>query len=291
MPETRDEDASGHVDYAGSALGVIGLGGITAGVIAAADHGITSLSVFGPAVVGVLAFVVFVIVEHRQKYPMLPLSLFRSRQFSAANAVTFFLYAANGGSLLLLVVELQTVSGFSPLAAGVALLPITVMMLLFAARFGALAQRIGPRIPMTVGPLVSAVGLALFVRVLPGTSYLSGVLPGAVVFGLGMVLTVPALTTTAMGSVKPPRAGVASAVNNDVARIGSLIAVAVVPTVAALLRHTFGRLRGPGQSGCLQAAMLMQLRPCPRSAAWCPFSPYGRSDPPLSQRMSRSHAR
>jgi EmrB/QacA subfamily drug resistance transporter len=239
MPETRDSEATGHIDYAGSVFGVIGLGGITAGVIAAADHGVGSLPVFGPALIGVLAFVAFAVVEQRQKHPMLPLSLFRSMQFSAANAVTFFLYAANGGALLLLVVELQTVSGFSPLEAGVALLPITVMMLLFAARFGALGQRIGPRLPMTVGPLVSAVGLVLIARLSPHTSYLRDVLPAVTVFGFGLAIFVAPLTATALSAVPVSRAGIASGVNNAVARAAGLIAIAALPVIVGLTGDTY----------------------------------------------------
>jgi predicted MFS family arabinose efflux permease len=135
---------------------------------------------------------------------MLPLALFRSRQFSAANAVTFLLYAANGGALLLLVVELQTVSGFGPLEAGTALLPITVVMLLLAARFGALAQRIGPRLQMSIGPLVAAVGLVQITRLSSHASYALDVLPAVAVFGLGLAIFVAPLTATVLGAVPRP---------------------------------------------------------------------------------------
>src|SRR6266568_1665472 len=143
---------------------------LAVGVIAASDHGFAAPSVWIPLGVGVAGLAAFVLAEHQQAHPMLPLSLFRSRQFSAANAVTLLLYAANAGALLLLVIELQTVSGFSPLLAGTSLLPITVIMLLLAARFGARAQRIGPRGPMAIGPMVSALGLVLMTRLSAGSS-------------------------------------------------------------------------------------------------------------------------
>jgi EmrB/QacA subfamily drug resistance transporter len=234
MPETRDSDAHGRVDAVGSLLGVIGLAGITAGVIAAADRPVTAFPVYGPAVVGVLALCAFVLAERRERDPMLPLGLFRSVQFSSANTVTFFLYASIGGAVLLLVVELQAVSRFSPLASGTALLPITVVMLLLAARFGAVAQRIGPRIPMAVGPLVCAAGLLLMARLSPTSSYWIDVLPAVTVFGFGLAIFVAPLTATVLSAVPISRAGIASGVNNAVARAAGLIAVAALPVVVGL---------------------------------------------------------
>lgn len=165
---------------------------------------------------------------------MLPVGLFRSRQFAATNAVTLLLYAGNSGALLLLVIELQTASGFSPLLAGVALLPITVVMLLLAARFGGLAQRVGPRLLMSVGPLVSAAGLALMARLSADSSYLADVLPAVTVFGLGLAIFVAPLTSTVLGAVPAEHAGVASGVNNAVARSAGLIAIAALPVLAGL---------------------------------------------------------
>jgi EmrB/QacA subfamily drug resistance transporter len=239
MPETSDTESTGRVDVAGAALSVLALGGITSGIIAASDHSVASLPVFGPALIGVLAFIAFVQVEKRERYPMLPLALFRSVQFTAANLVTFFLYAANGGALLLLVVELQTVAGFSPLEAGTSLLPITVVMLLFAARFGALSQRIGPRIPMTVGPLVATVGLVMIARLSPHTSYLRDVLPAVTIFGLGLAIFVAPLTSTVLSAVPVARAGIASGVNNAVARAAGLMAIAALPVIVGLTGDTY----------------------------------------------------
>ena len=234
MPETRDPSATGRLDLLGSLLGVLALGGITMGVIAASGRPVGSPRVWLPLLVGIVAGVAFVAVERREAHPMLPPSLFASRQFSAANAVTLLLYAANSGAILLLVIELQTVGGFSPLAAGAALLPITIVMLLLAARFGALAERIGPRIPMTVGPLISAGGLAMLTRLSAGSGYLTEVLPAVTVLGLGLAVYVAPLTATVLGAVPAAHAGIASGVNNAVARAAGLLAIAALPVIAGL---------------------------------------------------------
>jgi predicted MFS family arabinose efflux permease len=184
--------------------------------------------------IGILCLVAFLAVEARRENPMVPLSIFRSQQFSGANAVTFAVYAALGTVTFLLVVHLQTDLGYSALEAGAALLPITVCMLLLSARAGALAQRIGPRLPMTVGPLVVAVGMVLLGQVAPGTTYWETVFPALMVLGLGLALTVAPLTATVLGAVDDSHAGIASAINNSVARIAGLLAVAVLPAAAGL---------------------------------------------------------
>ena len=239
IPETRDPDQHGRIDVAGAALGVVGLGGVTAGLIASSDHGFAATAVWLPLSFGVAGLGAFLAAEHRGRHPMMPLALFRSRQFSATNAVTFLLYAANSGALLLLVIGLETVSGVSPLRAGSALLPITVVMLFLAARFGALAQRIGPRVPMTVGPLVSAGGLALLSRLSTTSNYWLDILPAVTVFGLGLAVFVAPLTATVLGAVPASHAGVASGVNNAVARAAGLIAVAALPVVVGLTGHAY----------------------------------------------------
>ena len=165
---------------------------------------------------------------------MLPLGLFRSRQFSGANAVTFAVYGALGGALFLLPVELQIVKGYTPLESGVALLPLTLVMLVFSARSGALSARIGPRLQMTVGPLIVAAGLALLTRATDPGSYWTQVFPAVLLFSIGLTVTVAPLTSTAMGAAPPQHSGVASAVNNVVARAASLLAVAVLPLLAGL---------------------------------------------------------
>ena len=234
VPETRDYTAHGRLDMLGAALGIIALGGITAGTIAAADYPFSSPIVLVPLAVGVVAAVGFVVAERTVANPMLPMSMFASRQFSATNAVTFLLYGAMGGALLLLVVALQTVSGFSPLVAGTALLPITVMMLAFAGRFGALSARYGPRLFIGFGPLVSAVGLVLMTFLSTDSSYWTAVLPAMAVFGLGAAIFVAPLTATVLAAAPASHAGVASGVNNAVARAAGLIAVAALPTIAGL---------------------------------------------------------
>jgi Na+/melibiose symporter-like transporter len=185
-------------------------------------------------VVGVVAAVGFVVVENREDQPMLVLGIFRDRTFSASNAMTLLVYAALGAIIFFLVIDLQTVLGYGALAAGTATLPLTVVMLLLAARGGALGARIGPRIPMTVGPLVMAVGVAWLSRVGDGTSYWTGVLPPLVVFGLGLALMVAPLTATVLAAAPDERAGIASGVNNAVARAGSLLAVAALPVAVGL---------------------------------------------------------
>jgi MFS family permease len=165
---------------------------------------------------------------------MLPLSIFRERQFAATNAVTFIVYAALVGATFLLPVVLQVVSGYSPLASGLALLPLTIIMLALSARSGKLAARIGPRLQMSVGPVVVGAGLALLTISTEGANYLIYVLPPVVIFGLGLAITVAPLTSTAMSSAPAEHSGIASAVNNDVARFGGLLAVAVLPALAGI---------------------------------------------------------
>ena len=176
----------------------------------------------------------FFFVEHRRAHPMLPLELFRSRQFSGANGVTFAVYGALGGALFLLPVELQIVKGYSPLESGLALLPLTLVMLTLSARSGALSARIGPRLQMTVGPVIVGAGLALLTRATNPGSYWTQVLPAVLVFALGLAVTVAPLTSAAMGAAPVEHSGVASAVNNVVARAASLLAVAILPLLAGL---------------------------------------------------------
>jgi EmrB/QacA subfamily drug resistance transporter len=234
VPETRDPMASGRVDSAGAALAVVFLASLTYGLIEAPTLGWSSPAVVACLAVAAVTAPAFVLVEHRRAHPMLPLRLFRSRQFSGANAVTFAVYGALGGALFLLPVELQIVKGYSPLESGVALLPLTLVMLTLSARSGALSARIGPRLQMTVGPLVVGAGLALLTRATDPGSYWTQVFPAVLVFALGLAVTVAPLTSTAMGAAPPEHSGVASAVNNVVARAAGLLAVAVLPLLAGL---------------------------------------------------------
>jgi EmrB/QacA subfamily drug resistance transporter len=234
VPESRAPGPRQPLDGAGALTISLALAGVTYGLIAASADGWTSPAVLGSLAAGVALFAAFCAVELRGRHPMLPLSIFRARQFSAANAVTFVVYAALGGALFLVPVVLQEVSGYSALEAGMALLPLTVIMLLLSARSAALSARIGPRLQMTVGPLLIAVGMALFVRVPGDGDYLTQVLPAVLVLGLGLATNVAPLTATALSAAPAEHSGIASAVNNDVARAASLIAVAVLPALAGL---------------------------------------------------------
>lgn len=234
VPESRDEQAHGRFDVLGAALGALGLAGITYALIEAPARGLTSPMVLGAAAVGLLSMAAFLVWERRERDPMLPLDVFASRQFSASNAVTFCCYAALGGVIFFFVVQLQVVAGFSALLAGAALLPMTILILLLSSRMGALAQRIGPRIPMAVGPAVAAVGVLLMGRVGPGASYVADVLPATTVFGLGFAILIAPLTTAVLAAVETRHAGIASGVNNAVARAAGLLAVAALPLVTGL---------------------------------------------------------
>jgi EmrB/QacA subfamily drug resistance transporter len=229
VPETRDPRPPGRFDVPGAALASAALAGVTYALIQWGDPAAP-----WAAVTGVAAGVGFVVVERRRREPMLPLGLFGSRTFSAANVMTLLVYAALGAVLFFLVLQLQTVGGYGALAAGVATLPITVCMLLLASRAGALGTRIGPRVPMTVGPLVMAAGVLLLLAVGEDVAYVRDVLPGLTVFGLGLALMVAPLTATVLAAAPDENAGIASGVNNAVARAGSLLAVAALPVAVGL---------------------------------------------------------
>lgn len=234
IPESFDPTAAGRLDVAGAALGAAGLAGVTYALIEAPGQGVTSPGILTAGVVGVVSMAAFAIVETRRSHPMLPPEIFSSRQFTSANLVTFAMYAALSGVFFLLVLQLIVVLGYSEMQAGVASAPVTLLMLVLSARAGALAQRIGPRVPMSLGPLLMAAGILLMLRIAPGATYASVVLPAVVVFGLGLSLTVAPLTATVLAAADERHAGVASGVNNAVARAAGLMAVAVLPAVAGL---------------------------------------------------------
>jgi EmrB/QacA subfamily drug resistance transporter len=234
VPESRDLDATGKLDITGATLVTLGLIGLTYGLIEGPSAGWVSPGPLVSLIAGAVLLAAFVAWERRITAPMLTLNLFKSAQFDSANVVTFVVYAALGGALFLLPIQLQQVSGYTALQAGISLLPVTVIMLVLSARSGALASRIGPRLQMSVGPVVIALGLALFTRVGPSGNYVTEVLPGVLVFGVGLAINVAPLTATVLAAASPRHAGMASAVNNDVARAASLIAVAVLPAAAGL---------------------------------------------------------
>ncbi|WP_145273411.1 MFS transporter [Prescottella equi] len=225
VPETRDPHPPERLDVLGSAVAALALGTLTYGLIERAVWAV---------IAGLVLMAAFVVVERRSRYALVPGSLFASRVFVAANLVTLAVYAALGGVFFLLLLQLQIVSGYSPLAAGVASLPITILMLLLSSRAGRWAQIHGPRIPMTVGPLLGAGGLLLMLRIGPGASYPTQVLPAVLVFGLGLSALVAPLTAAVLGSVSSDQAGIASGVNNAVARTSQLLAVAALPALAGI---------------------------------------------------------
>jgi len=233
VPETRESTDDRRVDILGGVVLALGLAGLVDALIEGPSNG-WSGSTLLLGVGGALALVGFLVIEARSSHPMVPLGIFRSRQFSGANAVTFVVYGALGAVTFLLVVYLQTGLGYSALEAGAALLPITAIMLTFSARMGALAQRIGPRLPMTVGPFIVGAGTVLLARVGPGSTYWGSVLPAVIVLGAGLAVTVAPLTAAVLGAVDDDHAGLGSAVNNAVARIAGLLAVAVLPAAAGL---------------------------------------------------------
>jgi EmrB/QacA subfamily drug resistance transporter len=234
VPESRDPHAARGLDLVGAALAVVSLGAATWALTEAGPRGWTNPAVIGAGVVAVIGIAAFVWRMRHTHDPLVPPALFRSREFTVTNLATVLLYSSLGVTFFLVVYQLQVADGWSAFRAGIALLPATVLMLLFASRSGALAQRIGPRLQLTVGPLLAAGGLLLLSRVGEDASWVKHVLPGAVVFGLGLVAFVAPLTATVMGSVDPDHVSIASGVNNAIARTASLAALAVIPVVSGL---------------------------------------------------------
>ena len=235
IPESSDASVRGQrLDVAGAALAALGLAGVTYALTEGPGGSWTDPAVLVLGVGGVLAMAAFLAQQARGAHPLVPLDIFSSRLFSAANAMTFVVYAALAGALFLLPIQLQQVTGYTPLEAGASLIPMTIVMLLLSSWAGRLAQRIGPRLPMGVGPIVAGAGLALLVRVGPDAGYVADVLPAVVVFGLGLAITVAPLSVAVLGAAGEARAGIASAINNAVSRVAGLLAVAVIPVAAGI---------------------------------------------------------
>ncbi|WP_045863629.1 MFS transporter [Streptomyces sp. WMMB 714] len=231
VPETRDETASGRFDVPGAVLAALSLGSLTYALTAASTRPATSVATGAAAVVLGAAFIR---TERRSPRPMMPLSLFSSRLFSTTNTVTVLIYGALAAVQFFLVLQLQTTAGFSPLLAGLALLPLTLLMLAFSSRAARLGSRIGPHIPLTAGPVIAAAGVLLMLRIGPDASYFADVLPAGIALGAGMTLLVAPLTATVLDSVPVARAGTASGVNNAAARTGGLVSVAAIPAIVGL---------------------------------------------------------
>ena len=236
MVAGRPRKADARVDYVGAFLCAFGLAGITYGLIEQPRSGWGSPGVWVPLVGGVLLFTAFIVWEWRSPHPMLPLSLFRRRNFTIGNIETFSMYAGLGLLFFFLILYLQQVAGYNAIEAGTTTIPVTAVMFLFSTRFGALADRHGPRFFMGVGPLVAAAGLALFLRLDADVDYVTDLLPGLLVFALGLAMTVAPLTATVLADADESNAGIASGTNNAIARVASLIAIAAV---GALISSSF----------------------------------------------------
>jgi EmrB/QacA subfamily drug resistance transporter len=243
--ESRDPDAFRGIDWLGIALSAVGLGGPVYALIEQPSRGWGDPAVWVPLVAGVVCFALFVAHEMRARHPMLDLALFRIRNFAVANLTTLTAYAGLIGGLFFIGLFLQQVSGYSPLEAGLATTPISLTLFFLSPRWGKLASGTGPRLPMTAGPIVGGVGLLLLLRVGAGGDYVSDVLPGVLVFGLGLSATVAPLTATVLDSVEERHVGIASGVNNGVSRVAGLLAIAVL---GAVISARFTAL-APGVSG------------------------------------------
>src|ERR1700752_4831643 len=241
VPESREEDQQGSLDWLGAALATLGLGGLVYGLIESPRLGFSNPIVVVALVGSVVCFVVFVWHEARAKHPMVPLGLFRSKDFAGANLLTLLLYAALSAMMFFFALNLIQVQGYSATAAGAALLPFIVIMFSLSRWSGGLFDRFGPRLPLIVGPIISAVGLALFAVPSVSGNYWTSFFPAVVVRGFGMAVTVAPRTTTVMGSVSEEQAGTASGINNAVSRTAGLLAIAVFGVV---ILHAFSHQLG-----------------------------------------------
>lgn len=229
--ESRDPDAFRGIDWLGAALSAAGLGGPVFALIEQPTHGWSDPLVWAPLSAGVACFALFVAHEARARHPMLDLALFRVRNFAVANLTTLAAYAGLIGGLFFIGLFLQQIVGYSALEAGLATTPVSVILFVLSPRWGKLASGTGPRLPMTVGPIVGGIGLLALLRVGAGASYATDVLPAILVFGLGLSATVAPLTATVLDSVQERHVGIASGVNNGVARVAGLLAIAVLGAV------------------------------------------------------------
>jgi len=228
VPESQDEDAAGRVDWIGALLITVGLGGLVYGLLQGQRSGLTAAPVLGSLAIGVAALAAFVMTESRVRNAMMPLNLFRSPVFSGTNLLTLLLYGGLAASFFFLPLNLIEVQGFTATAAAAAILPSILLLSVLSRWTGGLVDRWGARLPLVVGPAIAAVGFVLFAMTGTGRSYWVSFFPAAIVFGIGMAITVAPLTTTVMGAVPSSHSGVASGINNAVARAGGLIAIAVL---------------------------------------------------------------
>jgi EmrB/QacA subfamily drug resistance transporter len=228
-----DRREPGHVDIVGAVLCTLGLGGPVFALIEQPSYGWGDVRVAVPLIGGVILFALFIVWEARSPEPMMPLHLFSSRNFAVGNLTTLTMYAGLNIATFFLILFVQQVGGYKPVVAGLSLLPITMIMFMLSRRFAALADRIGPHYFMGAGPVVAGIGLLLLVRTGANADYVGTILPGVLVFGLGLSATVAPLTATVLGAVEPGHSGVASGVNNAVARVAGLLAIAALGAVVA----------------------------------------------------------
>lgn len=260
VPESRGSSASARIDVAGALLATLALGGVVYGLIEAPRAGWAAPAVASALVLGVAAGAAFFVLEARLRAPMLPLRLFRNRNFSGANLLTLLLYAALSGGLYFFPLNLIQVQGYGATAAGAALLPLIAILFAGSRLAGTLVDRFGPRPPLVVGPVIAAAGFALFAwpGIAPGAhSYWTTFLPAVVVLGVGMTITVAPLTTTVMNAIDADQAGVASGINNAVSRLAGLLAIAAL---GVLMAHVFDdRVQRHGRDTSLPAEVRTQL--------------------------------
>ena len=258
VPRNRDLEASPNLDWVGALVTVVGLGGLTYALIQGPGSGWTNPVVLAAIAAGVVGIVAFPLVEARAPNAMVPTSIWRSRNFSGSNLATIGVYFSLSGFLFFLVLDLQEVQGYSPLAAGASLLPVTILLLALSARVGRLMSRFGARLPMTIAPLVVASGFLLLMTGGRSLSYITNIFPGICVMGLGLSFFVTPLTATVMNSVPEGLSGIASGVSNTMTRIASLLAIAVLGVLAvnqfdsSLKDHT----AGIGLSAAARAALI-----------------------------------
>jgi EmrB/QacA subfamily drug resistance transporter len=280
VPESRDPHATGRVDARGAGLAVVGLGAATWALTEAGPRGWTDALVIAGDVLAVVAGVAFVVHLRRAPDPLVPPTLFQSREFTVTNLATVLLFAAYGISFFLVAYELQVGVGWSALKSGTALVPTTILMFLFSAKSGALAERIHPRVQLTIGPLLMAAGLLLLTRIGPDASWATDVLPGSIVLGLGLVTFLAPLTATVMASVSSDHVSIASGVNNAIARTANLAALAVIPVVSGLSSAT-------GAAEVTHAFRVSLVIAAAIAAAAAPISLIGLSSPVRARRSAR----
>src|SRR5712691_10694983 len=255
-PAGAPRGAPRHVDLAGATLVTLGLAALTWALITEPQRGWADALILTASVGGLALLGGFLLQERRSPDPMLPLALFRSRQFTGANVVTLLVYAALGGLFFLLMLQLQNVLGYHALRAGASVLPVNALMLAISPTAGRLGQRLGPRWPIGVGALVAGMGMLLLAGVQIGASYVGTVLPALIVFGLGLSVLVAPLTAAVLGAVEAGKGGIASGVNNAVARLAGLLATAALPLAAGMggLRDPAGAAYGAGYARAMQIA-------------------------------------